>query len=269
MNLTEPTPFREAMRRNAVRRVMPTGLGSAELQRLNADVLRSSFFSARTMYEDLLTRYQRGIDALLSPRRVTRIDPELGVEVSVNEGLSEAELRTEIKLMLDRLGYAPDEEIAGTIQDLRSDGRINLVIKTNMQIAQGYGAWRQGMDEGAIDAFPAFELVRVQDAHEPRDWRVRWDAAGRAVSDWDALRCRANHGRMAARKDSPIWQALGDGAGGFESDALHNPYPPFAFNSGMDVDDVSLTEAIELGLIQPGQRVTPQVQGFAEGMVAA
>lgn len=266
MTLTEPIPFREAIRRNAVRRLMPTGMSSAELQRLSGAILRSSFFSARTMYEDLLTRYQRGIDELLAPRQVTRIDPELGVEVTVTEGISEAELRTQIKQILDRIGYVPEEEKAGTIEDLSSDGRINLVIRTNMQMAQGYGAWRQGMEEGAIDAYPAFELVRVQGAKEPRNWAVRWDAAGRAVQDWDALRARANHNRMAARKDSPIWQALGDGAGGFESDALHNPYPPFAFNSGMDVDDVPFSEAMALGLIRPGEQVTPQVQEFAERM---
>jgi hypothetical protein len=37
---------------------------------------------------------------------------------------------------------------------------------------------------------------------------------------------------MCALKTSPIWQALADGAGGFE-DTLGSPYPPFAFGSGM------------------------------------
>jgi hypothetical protein len=38
---------------------------------------------------------------------------------------------------------------------------------------------------------------------------------------------------MIAKKDSPIWQAIADGAGGYE-DTLGHPFPPFAFNSGMD-----------------------------------
>jgi hypothetical protein len=67
---------------------------------------------------------------------------------------------------------------------------------------------------------------------------------------------------MVARKDSGVWQALGDGAGGYDSDALHNPYPPFAFNSGMDVQDVDRQDAVELGLLEEDDQVVPQDQAF-------
>lgn len=53
---------------------------------------------------------------------------------------------------------------------------------------------------------------------------------------------------MIALKDSPIWAALGDGAGDY-TDTLDNPFPPFAFNSGMDWRDVPRAECEELGLI--------------------
>jgi len=60
---------------------------------------------------------------------------------------------------------------------------------------------------------------------------------------------------MIALKDSPIWQALGDGAGGYR-DTLGNPYPPFAFSSGMAWRGVRRERCIEMGLIgeneQPG-----------------
>ena len=52
---------------------------------------------------------------------------------------------------------------------------------------------------------------------------------------------------MVALKSSPIWQALGDGAGGYR-DTLGNPYPPFAYNSGLDWSDVDAEECAELGL---------------------
>ncbi len=68
-------------------------------------------------------------------------------------------------------------------------------------------------------------------------------------------------GRMVARKDSPIWQALGDGAGGFD-DTLGTPYPPFAFGSGMGVEDVDRDTAMSLGLIDRDSQVTPQDRGF-------
>ena len=57
---------------------------------------------------------------------------------------------------------------------------------------------------------------------------------------------------MIALKSSPIWAALGAGAGGFR-DTLGNPYPPFAYGSGLDWDDVERERCEELGLIGPGE----------------
>jgi len=57
---------------------------------------------------------------------------------------------------------------------------------------------------------------------------------------------------MVARKDSGIWQALGDGAGGF-SDTLGNSYPPFAFGSGLGWDQLDRAESIRLGAIAPNE----------------
>ena len=55
---------------------------------------------------------------------------------------------------------------------------------------------------------------------------------------------------MVALKGSPIWAALGNGAGGYR-DTLGNPFPPFAFGSGLAWADISRDEAIKLGLV-PG-----------------
>ena len=103
-----------------------------------------------------------------------------------------------------------------------------------------------GTQEGVIDQWPAWELVRFSDC-EPRrtDWDARWRAAGEAVN-WEGA-CRE---RMVALKTSPIWQALGDGAGGFD-DALGNPFPPFAIFSHYDWEDVGADEAEALGLDLP------------------
>ena len=54
---------------------------------------------------------------------------------------------------------------------------------------------------------------------------------------------------MIALKNDPIWERLGDPK--TFDDALGNPYPPFAFNSGYDVRDVSRKEAERLGVIAP------------------
>ena len=76
------------------------------------------------------------------------------------------------------------------------------------------------------------------------DWPQRWEAAARAVGFEGVSR---DYGRMVALKGSPVWQALGEGAGGFR-DTLLNPYPPLAFNSGMGWEDVAREECDELGL---------------------
>ena len=61
---------------------------------------------------------------------------------------------------------------------------------------------------------------------------------------------------MIALKGAEVWQNLGDGEGGYE-DTLGLPYPPFAFNSGMWVEDISREEAIGLGLLSGDDVVEP------------
>ncbi len=74
-------------------------------------------------------------------------------------------------------------------------------------------------------------------------------------------------GRMIARRDSPIWLALGELDGG-----LGNPYPPFAFGSGMGVRDIAYSMAVQLQLVKPGEQIEPQaldIQNLFGGKEAA
>lgn len=244
MILDAPIPFAEALGRLLQQRVMPTTMSSVELRDLAASIRQRSFFSARTPFESLLQDYKKRVTELANGERDI------------------ATQRLGIKKTLKEIGYSPDPEERGTIKDLSSDARIDLVLRTNTQAAQGYGQWRQGMDADVLDEFPAQELYRLEVRKEERDWSVRWLAACRAVGDAAAIRAWADTGRMVARKDSPVWQALGAGAGGFDSDALGSPYPQFAFNSGMDIRDVDRADAMTLGLIDRGEQVRPQFQGF-------
>ncbi|MDP2227282.1 MAG: hypothetical protein Q8J78_07365, partial [Moraxellaceae bacterium] len=83
-----------------------------------------------------------------------------------------------------------------------------------------------------------------------RDWAARWQKAGGEFFD----------GRMVALKNDPIWSRLGDSS--LFPDGLDNPYPPFAFNSGMGVRDVDRDEAEQLGLIAKNQEVFPRDLSF-------
>ena len=154
--------------------------------------------------------------------------------------LSLPEAKLKILQEVQASGYEPAPEDVGTIKDLTSDARLDLMVETNEATAHGHARWVADQDPDGMDAFPAQELIRISPAEEPRNWPLRWMMAGGTV--------RA--GRMIALKNDPIWDALGSTR--LFSDALGNPYPPFAFNSGMDVIDVSRHEAELLGVLPPG-----------------
>jgi hypothetical protein len=161
--------------------------------------------------------------------------------------------------------HAPGTE--GTIQDLRSIERQNLFIDTNVQIARGAGKAIQDNDPEAVDQYPAYELVRGMFSEFPRGdphykpgtdgavgWKERWQDALDESGDKDAARVFEQTGRMIALKSSPVWQALGDGAGGRE-DALGNYFEPFAWGSGMVRGEIDRQECEDVGLLEPGEEV--------------
>ncbi len=183
----------------------------------------------------------------------------------IGDGRARAKLRDAIVAA----GYHPERahvEIDSP-DDLLSYERLNLVLKTNQDIALGFGRMVQSNDVDTIDDWPAWELVRVEDRDHPRGdstypagspggigWEDRWAAAARAAGDDDALRVFNETGRMVALIDSEIWDHLGNDW----ADSLGNAFAPFAWGSGMDVEEVDRSQAESLGLIHPGDKVQPQ-----------
>jgi hypothetical protein len=240
MPIVSAMPFREALARLGGKRVLPTNLSSAEIRDLEAAVRERSFFSARTVLGDYLEEVkQLALDTVDG-----RLDP--------------ATFRLRAKEFLRRKDYAPDETKRGSIEDLSSDRRLNLVIKTNVEMAQNYGHFRQGQVPEILDRWPAQELFRAESRREERDWAARWRLAGQMSGQpgWIST----PDGRMVALKNHPIWERLGSSE--LFDDGLDNPWPPFAFGSGMDVRDISREEAVQLGLMEPGTQVTPAPPGF-------
>ena len=174
------------------------------------------------------------VESILRPRTVLRDGRP------VTEGMDITTARAELKQVLRSIGYQPGEQ-AGTIQDLGSDRRLELQLKTNVESAQGYGNFLQGQAAGAIDAFPPQELFRAEDREEPRNWPTRWMQAGGQIFN----------GRMIALKSDPIWEAIS---------AFGTPWPPFDFNSGMWVRDIPRSEAIALGLLDANETIEPVVE---------
>lgn len=250
MLFDSPMPFREAIESLLARDLLPTNMSSAELRGLGKSILDRSLFSARNHYTEILDQLKNELQTLLNP--VTAVRPD---GTPYTSGTDVASVRLRLRRSLEGLGYQAPEGKKGTIEDLASEPRLNLVIKTNQQIAQGYGYARQGQNADVLDEWPGQELVRLEERVVPRDdWDERWRAACQQAGDTLALGIYRDTGRMVARKDSGVWQALGDGAGGFD-DTLGSPYEPFAFGSGMGTVDIDRAESVELGLIGEDEQV--------------
>lgn len=158
----------------------------------------------------------------------------------VSGGKSPSEVRRDLRAYLDSIGYDAGEN-RGTIKDLMMKSRLDVMMKTNADQAKGYASHLRATTAGAILAFPAYELVRVERRKLPRDWGARWAAAAQKVG-WEGV---ARNGGMIALKTSPIWAALS---------RFGNPFPPFDFNSGMGVRDVKKSVCREIGLLGPNEQ---------------
>ena len=235
---------------------MPTFLSSAELFGLDANIRERSLFSAKNACSAALDTIAAGIDGILNPE--TKIDPATGQPYTA--GINPATARADLKELYAQIGYTAPTGKEGTIEDFSSDQRIDLVLHTNVQMAQGYGQWRQGQDPGAVDAYPAQEMVRLEDRTEPREWIQRWRAGGGQVysgSNPGPLPLvpgpDGSNLRLIATKDSSVWTAIS---------RFGTPYPPFDFNSGVWTWDVDLETCVRLGVLKQGQRLLPQFRPF-------
>jgi len=231
-SLPDPSTLFDAERMSRVRSTMPTDLSTAELRDLGADVLARSVFTARGTNAIFLSKLKEVVDAMAAGT------------------LGEGQARAALYEVLDALGYDaekggfPGEEVPpalkGTLQDLRSFRRMNLIVETQLSLMQGAGlAWR-GHTPDRMATFPAWELVRVLPRAVPRDWPSRWMLSGGRLTD---------DGRMLALKGDPVWGELGS----YENftDALGVDHPPFAFQSGMGWREISEADALALGVTGP------------------
>jgi len=248
--------FEDVLKARDVKVPVPASLSSAEWLAVSGELRERALFSARVLNAEFLDKF----DGLA--REI----------IQGEEGLAGARMR--LGEYLQEIGYQSPVGKALTIEDLASEGRLNLILKTNVQQAQGYAWYEQSRDPVILDEWPCQELVRVGQRRVPRDdWPERWVGACQAAGDKKALAVFAATGRMIARKDSGVWQALGNGEGGAGGvsfdDTLGTPYPPFAFNSGMGVEDVSRDDAVALGLLSADDQIEmPEDRGFNDDLEA-
>ncbi len=231
MNLNRPLPnARRALQMAKARNLFPTEAGTAELREMERELLRRSVFSARVTNTRFLQAVKTRVERLLKSDA-----PDVGAA------------RRELRGILKGLGYTTEkgfgdaEPVApGSIQDLTSTARLDLILETQAQLLSGHAQRQHGLTPSSRERAPAWEFIRIKDSAAPRDWLRRWDIAGGRVTNEGGV------SKFIALKSSPLWDALGDAA--LFDDALNVNHPPFAFNSGMAWASVSAKRAARLGI---------------------
>lgn len=212
-----------------------TRLSSGELRDAwNERIRAEALYSARTTSKAYVEMLKRKLLAVASRE--------------TNPQLAERSLQQ----CLDALGYTPQAgfpddngrvppAVPKTMSDLSASHRIQLILETNIKKARSMGQMAAGESPVFLRTNPAWRLERTGARKKPRgDWKRRWEAAGASVG-WQGAAKRS----LVALKDSPIWDALGRGVGGF-GDTLGSPFPPFAFGSGMAWTNVSRREWVRI-----------------------
>ena len=255
-----PGPLMDALRAAQARGALPTSLDTAGLRELGAEILARSTFTARgtsAVYADQLKRL---------------------VEQIAGGNLDAASMRVTLLETLRMLGHTPEggfpdapagsvpPALRGTLQDLSSARRLNLIIDTQRGLMRGAGWQARGSTPHRLQQFPAWELVRVQGVHMPRAWKPQDGGTPpirRRVVDarprWTIAGGRLYDGRMIALKGDPVWGELGS----YENfdDALGVDHPPFAFNSGMGWREIDRGEVASLGVRGPNGETAAEYHG--------
>ena len=237
-----PSPFEAALARITQQSTLPTSAGTADLATLPADVRERAFFSARVMDAQVLQQARDLLDRAIGSG--SRSDDGSYVPGS---SVNLATFRDQMGAFLRSIDYHPEEGKEGTLQDLTSDSRLEVIYRTNVQMAQGYGAWIQQQDPASLDAYPAQELYRLESRINRRPWGQIWNDAIAQLGSSNTSAIPADmpfsEDGMFALVNDPIW---------IQISRFDLPYPPFDFGSGMWVRDIDRLQAEELGLLSPG-----------------
>jgi hypothetical protein len=220
--LLAPVTFAEAVSDRAVRSLLPTSLSSSEIMQLSPELRRRAVFSAKVADASHLSALDRLIGQIIAPTG------EPGAY------MNEPRARELLRAHLADTGYEPDDP--GAITDLASTQRIRLQLNMGVGMANGYGQAVLSNDPDVLDSFPGWRFL-PSFADDPRPdsyWRSRWQAAGLPGPFGDDY---------VALKGDPGWSRLS---------VFGTPYPPFAWNSMRQVEDVERSTCESYGLLQPG-----------------
>ncbi len=246
--LLDPVTFETALQDRSLRGHLPTSLSSDELMALDPLIRKRGVFSARVEDARHLTVLDNIIGMMLDPEH----NPD-GTPREPGQYMTEARARMLLRANLEQLGWTPAEGTEGGIKDLRSEARIRVQLDYPVSFARNFGHSKQMNDPAILDEFPGQRLLPSY-AEEPRGdgwWSERWKAAGLPGpfgSDFVALR------------SDPGWARLS---------IFGYPYPPFAWGSKREVEDVDRETCEAYGIISPNEHAAPMDLGENNPLVAS
>lgn len=268
MFIPNPAPVFDAYREASDRDLLPTSLGTKELRELGAGTLARSVFVARGTSAAFLSKLKEVVEQLTAGN------------------IGEADARLILLEALKALGYTPEggfpdapgavpPAMKGTLQDLSSFRRLDLIVRTQIDLMRGAGQQFRGQEPARLQAAPAWELFRIEQKDAPRKWSSQEDGSDARHSGkidersrWTIAGGKLSGRRMIALKGDPVWGELGSSSN-FD-DALDVDHPPFAFHSGMWWREVSRAECIALGVTGPdGESIEEFHQGIERPRIIA
>lgn len=263
MPLPLPESIFDAERISRSRKTMPTSLSTAELRELGADVLARSVFTARGTSAIFTSKIKEVVDEIAAGR------------------MSDSQARAALYQTLQAIGYTPEggfpgdagdvpPAVRGTLQDLSSFRRLDLIISTQRLLMQGAGEQWRGQQPERLRAFPALELVRISPVRVARDWPARWKiATGMDIPKgyagaWQTVGKATG---MIMLKGDERWGELGS-YDNF-SDALGVDHAPFYFRSEMWTREVPMQRCIQDGIKGPGGETVDEWLASGSGITMA
>ncbi len=240
--LTKPAPFVEAVKKLGSKRRVARDLSSAEWREIPTALRERAFFSAHMESARWLQQAQNTIRDFLESNRQGVTLPDGTKSTSLKAGGRESFVHQ----MRALFGGGPDEG-GGAITNTSASTRLRLIFTTQTRQAWGFGHFKEGNQPEILDAWPAQRFIRGGFVQEPRPLH------------------EANEGAVRLKDDHDFWRSMNQPEiGGFDV-----PYPPFGFNSQMDVEDVTREEAEALGLLKPGEQIENPEIGFNEQLAAS
>ena len=216
------------------REVTAVAKSTAEWDMVEAQVRERAFFMAGVENARILQEFKDAAHDIATGKLTTN------------------EARKRLRGALRVAGYEPAEDERGGIHDLSSRRRMEVTLRTNVDMARG---WMQREQMKKDKSQPGLRLYRAQESRQPRNWADRWKAAAAEV-DWEGV---ARGGQMVALIESPIWEKLS---------RFGQPYPPFDFGSKMRVRAVPYEECEKLGLVGDGDFVAGEDEAEEMGNFA-